>query len=77
MQSGNENTGVLRDFKLVLHGTFEKPNYMKDGPRVYEEESSDNAAENTEEAEEKVIEEKIPTEKTVNIIFEISNLIYI
>jgi hypothetical protein len=50
---------------------------MKDGPRVYEEESSDNAAENTEEAEEKVIEEKIPTEKTVNIIFEISNLIYI
>lgn len=28
-RSGNQNTGVLKDFKLVLHGTYEQPDYMK------------------------------------------------
>lgn len=35
--SDNQNTGTLKDFKLVLHGTYDKPDYMKNGPRVYNE----------------------------------------
>ena len=33
----NKNYGKLKDFKLVLHGTYEKPEYIKAGPRKYEE----------------------------------------
>ncbi len=36
-KSGNRNEGKLTGFKLVLHGTYEKPDYMKNGPRNYDE----------------------------------------
>lgn len=36
-RSQNNNRGNLKDFKLVLHGTFEQPDHMKNGPRIYQE----------------------------------------
>lgn len=38
-RSDNKNKGFLKNFKLVLHGTYEKPDYLKNGPRKYEDES--------------------------------------
>lgn len=38
-RSEKMNTGLLKDFKLVLHGTYERPDYRKKGPRVYKDES--------------------------------------
>jgi len=35
-RSDRDNVGELKDFKLVLHGTYDQPDYIKDGPRVYE-----------------------------------------
>lgn len=34
-RTGESNTGMLQDFKLVLHGTHIQPAYLKDGPRKY------------------------------------------
>lgn len=36
-RSKDKNYGKLKSFKLVLHGTYEKPDYLKNGPRKYEE----------------------------------------
>jgi hypothetical protein len=35
-QSQSNNKGKLKDFKLVLHGTYDQPDYIKNGPRIYE-----------------------------------------
>ena len=36
-KSQNKNRGNLKDFKLVLHGTYDQPEHMKNGPRKYAE----------------------------------------
>lgn len=36
-RTGKQNHGRLVNFKLVLHGTSKKPNYMENGPRVYDQ----------------------------------------
>ncbi len=33
----SKNHGLLEDFRLVLHGTAEAPDYIQAGPRVYDE----------------------------------------
>jgi len=43
--SGNKNSGYIKDFKLVLHGTYEKPEYTKNGPRVYKKNVIDDIEE--------------------------------
>jgi proprotein convertase subtilisin/kexin type 1 len=43
--SDRENTGVLKDFKLVLHGTDEQPDYIKNSPRQYESEQQSEGIE--------------------------------
>lgn len=45
---------MLKNFKLVLHGTFAQPDYMKNGPRVYHETSVND------------VEEDIAKEETVS-----------
>jgi proprotein convertase subtilisin/kexin type 1 len=30
-----QNEGALKEFKLVLHGTYDKPEYIKNGPKKY------------------------------------------
>lgn len=42
-KSKNNNIGKLKDFKLVLHGTYEKPDYLKNGPRNYAETATETA----------------------------------
>lgn len=60
-RSGNKNNGILKDFKLVLHGSFEKPDYMKNGARVYKETSKDGIISEKKEisAEENKFDENL------------------
>jgi hypothetical protein len=46
----------LKDFKLVLHGTYEQPDHLKNGPRIYEDEKV-----------EKQIDTEEPIKPAVNI----------
>lgn len=57
--SENKNSGLLKDFRLVLHGTLEKPDYMKDGKRAYEEDVSDEV----QPSEKKSVDEEMPDDK--------------
>lgn len=38
-RTGTNNKGKIKGFKLVLHGTFDQPDYIKNGPRVYNEQA--------------------------------------
>ncbi|KAK6179824.1 hypothetical protein SNE40_012095 [Patella caerulea] len=33
--TNDKNTGIVKDLKLVIHGTKEQPQHMKNGPRTY------------------------------------------
>ena len=37
-----KNHGRITSFKLVLHGTYDQPEYLKNGPRIYEEITSND-----------------------------------
>ena len=49
LKSDNKNKGFLKNFKLVLHGTYDKPDYLKNGPRKYEDESEKRSLDDGEE----------------------------
>lgn len=37
-QTDEKNTGFIGPFELIIHGTVEMPEHMKDGPRKYSDE---------------------------------------
>lgn len=44
-----QNQGRLVNFKLVMHGTYEQPEYMKNGPRKYQNDEKTTVQDTTAE----------------------------